>query len=152
MKDFMVIIAGGRDFEEPRHYQMMCKEVDEFLGPYEDNHNIYIVSGMAKGADTLGIMYAESRGYSYIPFPADWDRYGKGAGHIRNQEMSDVSDALVAFWDKESRGTKDMIARAIKLGLVVKVVNYCNKCRQTGFAGTNKYNQRPCPACNNTED
>ena len=56
--------------------------------------------------------------------PADWERHGKAAGPIRNAEMADVSDALIAFWDGQSCGTKSMIELAKRKGLQVAVVRY----------------------------
>jgi uncharacterized phage-like protein YoqJ len=44
-------------------------------------------------------------------YPANWRKYGKRAGHRRNQQMADNADALIALWDGESPGTRDMIRR-----------------------------------------
>lgn len=57
-------------------------------------------------------------------FPAQWKRYGKAAGYIHNTEMAKNADALVAFWDSHSLGTKHMIATAELFGLDVRVVRY----------------------------
>jgi hypothetical protein len=54
-------------------------------------------------------------------FPAQWSIYGKGAGYIRNREMAQYADALIAFWDGKSKGTKNMIDEAKKQGLIIKV-------------------------------
>lgn len=59
-----------------------------------------------------------------IHFPANWDKHGKSAGHIRNAEMAKYADALVAFWDGKSKGTKGMIDYATRCNLRVKVVRY----------------------------
>ena len=130
-----VIIAGGREFSD---YHYLCKIMDNILR-LRTLDEVTIICGMAKGADLLGLRYAKERGYSWLEFPADWDnldvtpcfiRYIKGkpynalAGNIRNKKMADVGTHLVAFHDKVSKGTKDMIALANKEGLVVKVVNY----------------------------
>ena len=56
--------------------------------------------------------------------PADWDKHGKAAGPIRNAEMAEVADALIAFWDGQSRETKSMIDLARKKGLQVAIVRY----------------------------
>lgn len=56
--------------------------------------------------------------------PADWDGKGKAAGYIRNAEMADYADALIAFWDDESRGTGNMIALAQDKGLKVRIISY----------------------------
>lgn len=57
-------------------------------------------------------------------FPADWDRYGKAAGYLRNTEMAKNADALVAFWDGMSLGTRHMIETAKAHGLKVRVKRY----------------------------
>jgi hypothetical protein len=54
-------------------------------------------------------------------YPADWERYGKSAGYRRNKEMALVAQALVAFWDGESLGTKHMIDIAHKYKLTIKI-------------------------------
>jgi hypothetical protein len=85
---------------------------------------IVIISGAARGADRLGEKYAKERGYKVIRVPADWNRYGKSAGYIRNKEMAESSDALVAFWDGKSKGTKNMIDLAKEYGLKVRVIMF----------------------------
>jgi len=72
----------------------------------------------------MGETYAYSKGYDVKIMPADWGTHGKKAGYIRNQAMADVSDALVAFWDGSSPGTKHMINLAKAKGLRVHVVRY----------------------------
>lgn len=74
------------------------------------------VCGMAAGADTFGKKWAFSKGIPVKNFPADWDTYGKKAGPIRNGEMAEYADALIAFlWDG-SRGTANMIKQMQNLG------------------------------------
>jgi hypothetical protein len=68
-----------------------------------------IVSGGARGVDKLGEQYARSRCIPYKIFPADWERYGKNAGYIRNTEMAKYADSGLALWDGQSRGTAHMI-------------------------------------------
>lgn len=116
-----VIIAGGRDFND---YELLKDKCDKILNSQIE---ITIVSGGANGADYLGEKYAKEREYELIIFPADWNKYGKSAGPIRNTQMAENSDALIAFWDGKSRGTKHMIDVATKLGLKVRIVNYSLK-------------------------
>lgn len=68
-----------------------------------------VVSGGAKGVDTLGETWAIKNGVSIKRFPAEWEKYGISAGHIRNRKMGDYADALIAIWDGNSKGTKGMI-------------------------------------------
>jgi hypothetical protein len=109
------IIAGSRGFTD---YSVLHFFLS--INPWEITE---VVSGTARGADKLGERYAEENGISVKRFPADWDTHGKRAGYIRNSEMADYADALVAFWDGESRGTKHMIDLADKAGLRVSIVN-----------------------------
>jgi len=78
-----------------------------------------VVSGTARGVDQGGELWASVQGRPVKRFPADWDTYGKSAGHRRNAEMAKYADALVAIWDGKSRGTANMISEARKRGLVV---------------------------------
>ena len=119
---FRVIIAGTRDFSD---YQLLRKKCDAILSRKQDS-SIVIVSGTARGADRLGERYARERGYKIERFPADWDNDGHAAGPIRNAKMADNADALIAFWDGQSRGTKNMIDTAKAKGLAVRVIKYNN--------------------------
>jgi len=80
-----------------------------------------IVSGKAPGVDTLGEEVADEYGLEIMAKPADWLTYGKRAGYIRNGEMAEVADALLAIWDGKSPGTKQMIKLALAKGLYVEV-------------------------------
>ena len=88
------------------------------------NEGVEIVSGGARGADKLGERYAAERGYGLKIFPADWNRYGKRAGYLRNEQMAQYADVCICFWDGESRGTKHMIDLSNRCGLKVIVNNY----------------------------
>lgn len=80
-----------------------------------------VISGSAPGADRLGERWAASRGLPVERYPADWATLGKSAGHVRNAQMASVADALVAVWDGESPGTRNMISVAKEAGLRVHV-------------------------------
>lgn len=113
-----VIIAGGRTFD---NYELLKESCDRILARQP---LIEIVSGTAGGADKLGERYANEKGYLIHEFPANWDKHGKSAGYIRNEEMAKFADGLIAFWDGKSKGTKHMIDLAKKYNLKVKVINY----------------------------
>ena len=117
---YKVIIAGGRDFE---NYDQLKKACDYYL-QNKKKEGIEIVSGGASGADKLGERYAEERGYPVTVFNADWNKHHKAAGPIRNRQMAEHANALIAFWDNESRGTKNMIEEARKRWLDVRVEEY----------------------------
>ena len=121
---FKVIIAGGRDFDD---YNMLKTHCDKILSNKRNNgYRIIIISGTARGADTLGEQYAKEKGYEVLRFPADWNTYGKRAGYIRNEEMSEHADACICFWDSISNGTRHMINIAKEKRLPLRIVTYIN--------------------------
>ena len=67
---------------------------------------------------------AKDNNISLMCFPADWNKYGKRAGYIRNEQMAKEADALIAFWDGKSKGTKHMIDIARSKGLLIRVIRY----------------------------
>lgn len=79
------------------------------------------VSGGADGVDSLGERWAEEQGIPIKRFLARWAKYGRAAGKIRNSKMAKYAEALIAIWDGQSRGTKDMIDKARYRGLHVFV-------------------------------
>lgn len=111
-----IIIAGCRDFN---NYVLLKSKLDFYFKNVEVTE---IVSGACSGADKLGERYALEHNITVRRFPADWS-LGRKAGPLRNEEMAKYADALVAFWDGESRGTKDMINRAKLYGLKVRIVD-----------------------------
>ncbi len=110
-----VIIAGSRDFTD---YSLLCSFADQVLSGCGETE---IVSGGARGADSMGERYARDRGYGLKVFPAEWKKWGRAAGPIRNGQMADYADVLIAFWDGQSTGTRDMIRKAEEKGLRVHV-------------------------------
>ena len=118
---FRVIIAGTRTFSD---YELLRTTCNNLLSEKQWTHTVVVISGTARGADQMGERYARERGFQLRRFPADWEQYGKSAGHIRNAMMADNADALIAFWDGESKGTKNMIDNARRKGLAVRVIQY----------------------------
>lgn len=113
-----IIIAGGRDFN---NYDLLARTCNDNLPFYEE---LIILSGCARGADTLGEKYATELDIPVKHFPANWDKYNKAAGYIRNKEMAEYGDKLIAFWDGKSKGTKHMIDLARANNLSVTIVKY----------------------------
>jgi len=99
-------IVGGRAFSD---YELLKSWIQFFLN---DTDNLIIISGGAKGADGLGKQFAAEFGLEYIEFPANWNKHGKAAGFIRNQQIVDACDMVLAFWDGKSQGTADTIEKA----------------------------------------
>lgn len=114
-----VIVAGSRNIN---NYEVVRKAIDSscFGKPITE-----IVSGRAKGVDRLGERWADKHNIPIKPFSPDWNniegdnvvigefsdgkKYNKLAGINRNKEMGQYADALIAVWDGQSKGTKDMI-------------------------------------------
>ena len=97
-------IVGSRGFKD---YNRLKLELDKF------DDITCIISGSAIGADSLAERYAAEHNIPTRIFPADWS-LGRGAGMIRNSDIVNNCDVLVAFWDYESRGTADSIRKACK--------------------------------------
>ncbi|TXI87671.1 MAG: DUF2493 domain-containing protein [Chryseobacterium sp.] len=111
------IIAGSRSAT----YQNV---IDALSACHFSDDMTEVVSGCAQGADTHGETIARSMGIPVAKFPADWKQYGKSAGVRRNSQMAQYADALIAVWDGESRGTKNMIELASAKWLLVFVYRF----------------------------
>ena len=118
---YKIIIAGGRDFMD---YNLLKEKTNKILQEKKVTHKIVIISGCARGADTLGLRYASENAFDVEEYPADWDKYGKKAGYMRNVEMAENANALIAFWDGKSKGTKHMIDIATERNLPIRVIRY----------------------------
>lgn len=105
-------IIGSRTFND---YELMKKEVS--LVNVE-----CIVSGGARGADSLGKRLAEENNIYYLEFLPDYKTHGKKAPFLRNTEIVEASDVIIAFWDGKSTGTLDALKKAKKLGKKVMIV------------------------------
>lgn len=96
-----VIVAGSREITD---YKTVKKAI------LESDFNITeIVSGGARGVDSLGEYFARQFKLNVKQFIPDWNRVGKSAGFRRNEDMANYADALIAVWDGKSRGTAHMI-------------------------------------------
>jgi len=106
-------VVGSREWPQ-------AWRIEEYLKGWRGHE---IVSGGARGVDGIAIRAAKRYGIDTKVFPADWETHGKRAGFLRNQQIVDYCDELVAFWDGESRGTADSIAKAKAAGKPVAVYN-----------------------------
>jgi len=93
-------IVGSRTFND---YEYLKSAIRKLVNVYEIQ---CIVSGGAKGADSLAERFAKENNIKTMIFPADWVKYGKKAGYIRNKDIILNSDTVIAFWDGISKGTK----------------------------------------------
>ncbi len=112
-----VLICGGRHFTD---FERIKATLVELGG--KDKISI-VIHGAADGADCLGALAAQELGIPMVAVPADWKKHGLAAGPIRNQEMLDVHEPnlVLAFPDPASRGTWDMVRRAKKAEIEVRV-------------------------------
>ena len=113
---YKIIIAGTRTFND---YNLLESKLDFYLSKKSD---IEIVSGTCYGKDLLGEQYAIKHNLPVKRFPADWNKYGRSAGPIRNAQMADYADACIVFWDGKSKGTKSMINLAKQKDLATRIV------------------------------
>lgn len=125
-----ILVCGDRNYTDWAAFE---EELREWL--IEEPHcwincakpsEITIIEGGARGVDTLAKEFAIKYGMAVKEYPADWDKYGKAAGPIRNKQMLDEGkpDLVIAFLNSQhSRGTKNMIEQATKAGIEVKVIN-----------------------------
>ena len=102
----MILVSGSRDFPHPH----LVRHTIQNVITSED----FLMHGCARGVDTWADETAKACGATVIRRPADWDRYGKHVGYLRNEQMLNEArqhpDLLVViFWDGQSRGTKHMI-------------------------------------------
>lgn len=119
-----LIVAGGRDFED---YELLSRKLYKIRKAVWENFladDLEIVSGTARGADKLGERWAKENHVPLKRFPADWDRYGKRAGYLRNEQMAKYASTLLACWNGHSKGTGHMIDLAKKNGLGVMILRY----------------------------
>ena len=113
-----VVVAGCRDYE---NYDEAKKFIDFCISNIRKENKIIIVSGGCRGADAIGERYAEENGFKIEKYPADWEKYGRSAGPLRNEQMAKISDYVICFWDTKSKGTKSMIEYAQRYGKAVRI-------------------------------
>lgn len=110
-----VLVCGGRDFTDA---DLMWDELFCFL----DKHKypeLTIISGMAKGADSLAADWAKQYGVNLEEYHADWEKHGRAAGPIRNQQMLDEGKPNLVIAFPGGRGTAHMVKIAKAKGIEV---------------------------------
>ena len=113
-----VLICGDRNWN---NFEKI-KEVLDILPA-----DTIIIHGDARGADKIAGQLAKERGLEVIPYPADWDKYKKAAGPIRNMQMlkEGKPELVIAFHEDitKSKGTKHMVSIATKAGVPVEIIS-----------------------------
>lgn len=109
-----ILITGSRDWTD----EATIKAALMPYATYDSRYATELIHGGAKGADTIAGQLAQFWGWKETRMPANWERYGKMAGLIRNTEMLDLQpDVCIAFHKNNSRGTQDMIKKCKRAGL-----------------------------------
>lgn len=109
-----VIVCGSRTWADSAKIAERLKALPK---------NTTVIHGGARGADRLAAAEARKLGLRVKVYRADWDRYGKRAGIIRNYRMAEAgADLCIALWDGSSSGTKHMIDEARRHGIPVEVI------------------------------
>lgn len=114
-----ILVCGSRHFYDWRLLENILYELNK------EEPIKCIIHGGAAGTDSLAGQYAKYQYHEVEVYPADWGKYGKAAGPIRNKQMLDEGkpDLVIAFWDGKSPGTRNMIEQATKANIPVKVIN-----------------------------
>lgn len=113
-----IVIAGCRDFN---NYDLAKQHIDFCINNIKKKYELVFVSGGCKGADLLGERYAKENDYALEIHPANWEKYGKAAGPIRNKKMAEDCDYAICFWNGKSKGTKSMINYARMLNKPIRI-------------------------------
>ena len=115
-----LIIAGSRALTS---YELLqrCMKQTQFAAALRAPDGSIILSGCARGIDTLALRWAREHGLPVEHWPADWAAHGMRAGFVRNEAMVSEADALVAIWDSNSIGTAHIVRITCERGLPVEV-------------------------------
>lgn len=114
-----LLVCGSREYTDRGH-------IFHYLDAFHAHTPVSVlIHGAARGADRIARNWAASRLVHTLPFPADWEQYGKAAGPIRNKQMLDEGkpDAVLAFPLPGSKGTHNMIYQAVEAGVPTKIVS-----------------------------
>lgn len=119
-KQFTVLVTGSRNLSSQEDRGFVLASLREIQKTLPD-HDFTLIHGAAKGADMVAATFARQLGWRVIGVPANWGKYGKQAGPVRNRLMLDdyKPDMVVAFPMGESRGTRGCMAEARKRGIHV---------------------------------
>ncbi len=117
---YRVLVCGSRTWITVTPIAHALLDIHHMVMRAMPNDQLVIIHGGAAGADTCAEAAARAAHFAIERYPADWDKHGKKAGVLRNQLMIETQpDLVLAFWDGVSRGTSDMIERAVKAGTPV---------------------------------
>ena len=115
-------IVGSRSFSDSGKARDVIRKLYDIRGISASA----VVSGGAVGADALAEEYAASEGIPLIIHRADWNRYGRMAGHMRNSLIIRDAEAVLAFWDMKSPGTRDDVEKASAIRMPIFIYDFVN--------------------------
>lgn len=114
------IIAGTREVQFKKACSLVCDALEQCgFAPQITE----IIHGDARGIDRAA-KHVCAGFYPIIDVPAEWDKFGKIAGHVRNEEMAKMADALICVWDGKSPGSRNMISIAKQYGLKIYIHHF----------------------------
>ncbi len=130
MTEFKIMVCGSRTITDR---ELVFKWIEKDISIHPDD-KIIIIEGEAKGVDSIAKDYALINHLDIMSFPADWNKYGKAAGIIRNEEMVKACDHCLIIWDGQSKGTKNDIDLCRKYHKTYRIIvpgkvncNYCDE-------------------------
>ncbi len=113
-----IVVAGCRNYN---NYSEAAEYIDFCIKNIKKEFTLVFLSGGCKGADLLGEIYAKKNNYKIEKYSAEWKKYGKKAGPIRNRKMAEMCDYVICFWDFKSKGTRSMIEFAKEFGKPIRI-------------------------------
>lgn len=123
-EEYRVIIAGSKGFDDCTLFEEKCTQI---LSEKIKTHNVIILAGTSYRTVSLIEKFSYEHNLIIVPFDAEWGKHGQDAGYKSNEKMIKNADALIAFWDGQSKFTEDLIKSAKNNGLKVKVITFSNK-------------------------
>lgn len=125
-----VLVCGGRDYghinnaieKDTKLFKERLNQWDKGMAVLDslDKNNLVIISGAARGADTIAIVWAEHHNIELLKFPAKWEEYGKYAGFVRNTDMLEEGEPTLVIAFPGGSGTRNMIKQARTCNIKVK--------------------------------
>jgi uncharacterized phage-like protein YoqJ len=109
-----VAIVGSRNWSSNDTGVIRQRVLDLVADHINKENDLTIISGGAQGVDTIAVNAADSMGAFTKVYKADWKKYGKSAGFVRNRQIVEQAQKVIAFWDGQSKGTKHTIELALK--------------------------------------
>lgn len=119
LKYFKLAVVGSRTINDKKLVRESIHNVCELN---KDTGPLFIISGGARGVDSIAVDYAKEKGHHYTEYLPNWDGFGKSAGFIRNKDIVDACDALLCIWDGKSKGARHSYDLAVKQGKKVYLI------------------------------